>query len=104
MVKIGKYYYVELDENLNLNEVVLMVVGNKIDLENDRKVPAERPIKEYKDKFDIDCWDVSAKTGYNVREIFTELLESKYVLRQGYIKRTSRSSQVHSKMWVNMDQ
>ena len=54
-----------------MNEVVLMVVGNKIDLESDRKVPAERPIKEYKEKFDIDCWDVSAKTGYNVREIFT---------------------------------
>jgi len=52
---------------LNLNEVVLMVVGNKIDLEGDRKVPADRPIREYKDKFDIDCWEVSAKTGYNVR-------------------------------------
>lgn len=37
-----------LDENLNLNEVVLMVVGNKIDLENERKVPADRPLREYK--------------------------------------------------------
>jgi GTPase SAR1 family protein len=53
-----------------------MVVGNKMDLENERKVPTERPIREYKDNFDIDCWEVSAKTGYNVREIFAELLES----------------------------
>ena len=52
-----------------------MVVGNKIDMEAERRVPVERPIREYKDKFDIDCWEVSAKTGYNVREIFAELLE-----------------------------
>ncbi len=51
-----------------------MVVGNKIDMENERKVPNDRPTKQYKDKFDIDCWEVSAKTGYNVRQIFTELL------------------------------
>ena len=38
-------------------------------------MPTDRPLREYKEKFDIDCWEVSAKTGYNVREIFTELLE-----------------------------
>jgi GTPase SAR1 family protein len=53
-----------------------MVVGNKIDVENERRVPTDRPLREYKEKFDIDCWEVSAKTGYNVREIFAELLES----------------------------
>jgi hypothetical protein len=34
----------------------MMIVGNKIDMENERKVPTERPLKEYKDKFDIDSW------------------------------------------------
>lgn len=52
----GEYNFYDIDENLNLNEVVLMVVGNKVDLEADRKVPAERVQKEYKEKFDIDCW------------------------------------------------
>ena len=33
-----------------------MVVGNKTDLEDDRKVPQERPIREFQEKFDIDCW------------------------------------------------
>lgn len=56
-----------LDEHLNLNDIVMMVVGNKVDLDEDRKVPSERPLREYKDKFDIDCWEVSAKTGYNVK-------------------------------------
>jgi hypothetical protein len=44
-----------------------MVAGNKMDLEGERKVPADRPRREYKDNFDIDCWEISAKTGYNVR-------------------------------------
>lgn len=34
MDETGKYSWVDADENLNLNEVVLMVVGNKIDMEN----------------------------------------------------------------------
>ena len=55
-----------------------MVVGNKADLEDQRKVPNERPIKEYREKFDIDCWEVSAKTGYNVKEVFSELLSSNF--------------------------
>ena len=52
-----------------MSEVVLMVVGNKADLEEERKVPTERPIREFKEKFDIDCWEVSAKTGFNVKEV-----------------------------------
>jgi GTPase SAR1 family protein len=53
-----------------------MVVGNKVDLEDERKVPTERPINEFQKKFDIDCWETSAKTGYNVEKVFTELIES----------------------------
>jgi hypothetical protein len=37
-----------LGENVNINEVVMMVVGNKCDLVDERKVPADRPIKDYK--------------------------------------------------------
>lgn len=47
----------------------MMVVGNKVDLEEERKVPTQRPIREYKEKFDIDCWEVSAKTGFHVKEV-----------------------------------
>ena len=53
-----------------------MVVGNKADLDEERKVPTERPIREFKEKFDIDCWEVSAKTGFNVKEIMSEFVES----------------------------
>jgi translation elongation factor EF-4 len=54
----------------------MMVVGNKVDLEEERKVPTQRPIREYKEKFDIDCWEVSAKTGFHVKEVMNEMVES----------------------------
>lgn len=47
-MRLASTYFLDVDEHLNLNEVVLMVVGNKIDLEDERKVPTERPIREYK--------------------------------------------------------
>ena len=55
--------FIIADETLDLSEVALMIVGNKVDLEEDRKVPSYRPMREYKEKFDIDCWETSAKTG-----------------------------------------
>ncbi len=55
-----------------------MVVGNKADLEGQRKVPNERPIKDYREKFGIDYWEVSAKTGFNVKEVFSDLLSSNF--------------------------
>jgi translation elongation factor EF-4 len=53
-----------------------MIVGNKVDKVGERTVPPERPIKEYKNKLDIDCKEVSAKTGLKIDEIFQEMLES----------------------------
>ena len=44
-MRLASNRFVIIDENLNLNEVVLMVVGNKVDLESERKVPQERPIR-----------------------------------------------------------
>ena len=58
-----KYFSNKLDENLNIEDIVLTVVGNKLDLESERQVPTERTKQEYKETFDIDFWEVSAKTG-----------------------------------------
>ena len=44
-MRLASTYELKIDENLNINEVVLMVVGNKVDLEDERKVPIERPIR-----------------------------------------------------------
>ena len=65
-----------------------------------RKVPTDRPIKEYREKFDIDCWEVSAKTGYNVKEVFNELLESNCHLMKEFIRKILRLSPVPFMMAV----
>lgn len=44
------------DENLNINEVKMVVVGNKIDDAENRKVSFETAKKDYKDRFDIECF------------------------------------------------
>lgn len=36
-------------------------------------------MREYQEKFDIDCWEVSAKSGEKVKELFAELLESTFL-------------------------
>jgi len=62
--------YSIVDEHLNLSDIVVMVVGNKIDNENERIVPFERTVNEYQKKLDIECREVSAKSGLNVDDLF----------------------------------
>lgn len=60
----------------------MMVVGNKVDLEAEREVPKQRPIQEFKENFDIECYEVSAKTGFNIDKLFSDMIASKSVLMQ----------------------
>ena len=53
-------------------EALIMIIANKVDLENERDI--EKSVIEQKMK-DIGCsyMEVSAKTGHNVKEFFREL-------------------------------
>lgn len=51
---------------------IVVVVGNKLDLEVQREVPAERG-KEFADAIQASFFEVSAKTSENVEEIFHEI-------------------------------
>jgi GTPase SAR1 family protein len=60
-----------------------MVVGNKSDLKNEKKVaPDDCSFDNSKYKFEIDYWEVSAKTGHNINEMFTQVFESNFVLKE----------------------
>ena len=50
----------------------MIIVGNKIDLEEKREVKIET-VKDYGEKHNIEIFEVSAKTGKGVEEIFTHL-------------------------------
>ena len=60
-----------------------MVLGNKLDLKNENKAaPDDCLFDNSKYKFDINYWKVSAKTGHNINEMFTQMFESNFVVKE----------------------
>jgi len=53
-------------------ETEKIIVGNKIDLEDEREVNIDT-VKDFGEKHNIDVFEVSAKNGKGVEEIFTHL-------------------------------
>ncbi|OMH82830.1 Ras-related protein Rab-6B [Zancudomyces culisetae] len=54
------------------NDVILVLVGNKVDISNERKVTTEEGEKYARDVGAI-FMETSAKTGYNVKELFKKI-------------------------------
>ena len=53
-------------------DIKIFLIGNKVDLEDNRKVTAEEA-KKFKDDYMMNlCMETSAKTGFNAKEIFIE--------------------------------
>lgn len=55
----------------------MILIGNKIDNSDNRKVTYEKAKADYKERFDIECFETSAKTGEGVKESIMFLVESK---------------------------
>ena len=76
-------WYKELRENAN-PDIQLILVGNKSDLKNERKVENE-DVEKLKSELDFDLnLETSAKTGDNVEKLFVEA--SKMLYKQ-YLKK-----------------
>lgn len=63
-----------IKDQMSLNDVSIIIVGNKCDLEQ-RKVTEEEG-KKYCAKSNIDFMEASGKTDLNVNEVFLKLLDS----------------------------
>jgi len=61
-----------IKDNVDLDKIGLIIVGNKIDLEEKREVNLDT-VKDFGEKHNIDVFEVSAKNGKGVEEIFTHL-------------------------------
>ena len=68
-------------DKVNLNGKVLALVGNKIDLENERKVSHEEASNLAK-KYQMKYFETSAKTGFRIEETFHSLYEDIYNLNK----------------------
>jgi len=74
-----KYWFDKINEETNLEKKRLFLVGNKIDLQ--RIISNEDGVKYAKEK-KMKYYEVSAKTGFNIKEIFDELYKDVYILKK----------------------
>ena len=67
-----EYWLKDLKNEAN-NDIRIMLIGNKCDLENERTVSIEEG-ENFKDENNIDCFmETSAKTGYNAKNAINEV-------------------------------
>jgi Ras-related protein Rab-11A len=66
-----------LEENISKNDIVLMLAGNKCDLEEERQVKLEQGM-EFAEKNGMGFYETSAKDGKNVDHMFRKLIEEIY--------------------------
>ena len=52
-----------------------MLIGNKVDMESDRKVPAARPQAWCKENDDMPYFETSARENVSVSEAFIEMVK-----------------------------
>lgn len=67
----AKYWIKELQKQAN-NEILIVLVGNKLDLENERKISTS-DAQVFANEMGLLYFEVSAKTGENVQECFKQI-------------------------------
>ncbi len=68
----------EVKQHAN-NDIVIYLIGNRADLEDEREVTSERAI-EFCKQYNIDkFFETSAKTGFNVEEVFSLVAKELYM-------------------------
>ena len=67
--------WIETCKSSAQGEVLMVLIGNKCDLEKERKVSKEEG-ENLAQKYGIPFYETSAKTGANVQEAFTESLKN----------------------------
>ena len=89
----------QLNDAKDISKIPIVIVGNKSDLEKLRIVKYEEG-KEFADKHNYHFYEVSAKTGQNVKEAFYDIFEQLYELYEEEItgkKNVSTSIQLTKK-------
>ena len=64
--------WIEDARALREDDVLLILVGNKLDLEDRRQVTTEEA-QAYADKMNLMFFETSSKTGHNIKHLFNEL-------------------------------
>ena len=88
---LNKWYRI-LADNLDLSEKQMMIVGNKIDLEDERVVGADE-IKRKGEDMEMECFEVSCVTGEGMDKAFECLI--KKTIKYTYKETDNSSFELH---------
>ena len=91
--KISKWVD-NIEDNVDRNEKVLILVGNKIDI-NRREVTNEEGMN-FANERNMKYFETSAKTGYGIKEAFNQIFQDVYELDEK-IKRSLQKRECKSK-------
>ena len=74
-------YWIEtITDKVNINQKALILVGNKCDVEDDKKQVTRETAEELAKSYKMKYFETSAKTGSNIKEVFNQLYKDIYVL------------------------
>ncbi|MBY9005711.1 MAG: GTP-binding protein [Candidatus Lokiarchaeota archaeon] len=88
-----KRWYNEITESV-LYEIPIICIGTKFDKLKD-SISIEKKIKKITNEFDIPYFSVSAKNGYNIKEVFVEIAD--YIAELIYKKKDKKDNRINGK-------
>ena len=68
------FWYNDLKDNVNIDEMFVCLIGNKKDLESKRVITKEKA-EEYAKELNIPYYEVSAKSGEGIKQLFLGVIE-----------------------------
>lgn len=77
-----KDWIISIKDNIDFNKIGLVIVGNKIDLKNEREIDEEMR-QDLEKKENIKVLEASAKDNINVNDVFIELIDRMEKLNLG---------------------
>ena len=76
-------YWIEtITDKVNINQKALILVGNKSDVEEDKKQVTREMAEELAKSYKMKYFETSAKTGSNIKEVFNQLYKDIYALNK----------------------
>ena len=77
------YWLNELNDKVEIDDMILCLVGNKNDVDASRKVVSTSKGKAFAEEHNMIFFETSAKTGAGVKELFQAIAVKEYELLKG---------------------
>ena len=82
-----EYWITELDEQIKKDELLLILLGNKCDIEVSKREVETQLAQSFATNNNMLFYEVSAKTGQNVVELFKKMAEEIYKTMESQLKK-----------------